>query len=342
MYKLPEIRGSPTETLAHSLSGAGAGVNTKRACGVMRRTHRHCALCMARAHGWRKTGRNKGNTMDTRWLQDFVTLSEVRNFTRAAELRNLSQAAFSRRIQSLEQWLGARLIDRNAYPTQLTDAGERFRAIAIELINQLAEARADIGGARGAIRSGWPRRMRWPPRGCRAGGGNGTPNRLAATLLTGNVHDTVSAFTAGAIDLLVCYHQAAQPPLDLARFDCLTLGGDIIRPYASQSRVASRDWDLPGTPQAPVPLLMYSSSVYFARLIQAAIDERGAAAAWNAGVRVGDVGRAARSGGAGPGRGVAGGKLGGPGIRPCAAGQPRLDVEVAMLAYKQKAARGRP
>ena len=101
------------------------------------------------AHGWRKTGRNKGNTMDTRWLQDFVTLSEVRNFTRAAELRNLSQAAFSRRIQSLEQWLGARLIDRNAYPTQLTDAGERFRAIAIELINQLAEARADIGGAPG-------------------------------------------------------------------------------------------------------------------------------------------------------------------------------------------------
>ena len=220
--------------------------------------------------------RNKGNTMDTRWLQDFVTLSEVRNFTRAAELRNLSQAAFSRRIQSLEQWLGARLIDRNAYPTQLTDAGERFRAIAIELINQLAEARADIGGApgRNQIRlaapyalattrlPGWWRQ--WD-----------AEQACSCTPLTGNVHDTVSAFTAGAIDLLVCYHQAAQPlPLDLARFDCLTLGGDIIRPYASQSRVASRDWDLPGTPQAPVPLLMYSSSVYFARLIQAAIDER--------------------------------------------------------------------
>ena len=233
------------------------------------------ALYAWRAHGWRKTGRNKGNTMDTRWLQDFVTLSEVRNFTRAAELRNLSQAAFSRRIQSLEQWLGARLIDRNAYPTQLTDAGERFRAIAIELINQLAEARADIGGApgRNQIRlaapyalattrlPGWWRQ--WD-----------AEQACSCTLLTGNVHDTVSAFTAGAIDLLVCYHQAAQPlPLDLARFDCLTLGGDIIRPYASQSRVASRDWDLPGTPQAPVPLLMYSSSVYFARLIQAAIDD---------------------------------------------------------------------
>ena len=187
------------------------------------------ALYAWRAHGWRKTGRNKGNTMDTRWLQDFVTLSEVRNFTRAAELRNLSQAAFSRRIQSLEQWLGARLIDRNAYPTQLTDAGERFRAIAIELINQLAEARADIGGApgRNQIRlaapyalattrlPGWWRQ--WD-----------AEQACSRTLLTGNVHDTVSAFTAGAIDLLVCYHQAAQPlPLDLARFDCLTLGGDI-------------------------------------------------------------------------------------------------------------------
>ncbi|MGH8818064.1 MAG: LysR family transcriptional regulator, partial [Achromobacter pestifer] len=58
--------------------------------------------------------------MDTRWLQDFITLSEVRNFTRAAEARNLSQAAFSRRIQSLENWVGARLIDRSAFPTQLT------------------------------------------------------------------------------------------------------------------------------------------------------------------------------------------------------------------------------
>ena len=84
--------------------------------------------------------------MDTRWLQDFITLSEVRNFTRAAEARNLSQAAFSRRIQSLENWVGARLIDRSAFPTQLTEAGERFRDAAIELVNQLAEARAGIAG----------------------------------------------------------------------------------------------------------------------------------------------------------------------------------------------------
>src|SRR5882757_7658099 len=85
--------------------------------------------------------------MDTRWFQDFITLAEVQNFTRAAELRAVSQAAFSRRIQALEQWLGTKLIDRASFPTRLTKAGERFRVVAIGLINQIADAKAEIGDA---------------------------------------------------------------------------------------------------------------------------------------------------------------------------------------------------
>jgi DNA-binding transcriptional LysR family regulator len=34
-------------------------------------------------------------------------------------LRNVTQPAFSRRIQSLEAWLGADLIDRTLYPTRV-------------------------------------------------------------------------------------------------------------------------------------------------------------------------------------------------------------------------------
>ena len=78
--------------------------------------------------------------MDTRWFQDFVTLAEVHNFTRAAEIRNVSQAAFSRRIQALEHSVGAKLIDRTAFPTRLTAAGERFRAVVVGLLNQIADA----------------------------------------------------------------------------------------------------------------------------------------------------------------------------------------------------------
>lgn len=170
--------------------------------------------------------------MDTRWLQDFITLSEVRNFTRAAEARNLSQAAFSRRIQSLENWVGTRLIDRSALPTQLTEAGERFRGAAIELVNQLAEARAGIAAvpAQNQLRlaTSYALATTHLPAWWRSWSAG---RLLSCSLQTGNVHDTVSAFTSGTADFLICFHQVAQPlPLDPARYECLTLGRELIRP----------------------------------------------------------------------------------------------------------------
>lgn len=87
--------------------------------------------------------------MDIRWLQDFLTVAETGNFTRAAEKRNTSQPAFSRRIQSLESWLGVELIDRSAFPTRLTAAGEHFRDSAADALQQLLDARSELGGRTG-------------------------------------------------------------------------------------------------------------------------------------------------------------------------------------------------
>ena len=42
--------------------------------------------------------------METKWLEDFVSLAETRSFSRSAQLRHVTQPAFSRRIQSLEAW----------------------------------------------------------------------------------------------------------------------------------------------------------------------------------------------------------------------------------------------
>lgn len=64
--------------------------------------------------------------MELKWLEDFISLAETRSFSRSAELRHVTQPAFSRRIQSLEAWLGNELIDRSSYPTRLTPAGEVF------------------------------------------------------------------------------------------------------------------------------------------------------------------------------------------------------------------------
>ena len=61
--------------------------------------------------------------MDTKWLEDFVSLAETRSFSRSAQSRHVTQPAFSRRIQALEAWAGADLVDRSIYPTRLTAAG---------------------------------------------------------------------------------------------------------------------------------------------------------------------------------------------------------------------------
>lgn len=81
--------------------------------------------------------------MEMKWLEDFLSLVDTRNFTRSAELRFTTQPAFSRRIKSLEEWVGTALIDRGS-PISLTPAGEKFRAVAEEVLRRLYQVRDDI------------------------------------------------------------------------------------------------------------------------------------------------------------------------------------------------------
>ena len=83
--------------------------------------------------------------MDTKWLEDFVSLAETRSFSRSAQLRHVTQSAFSRRIQSLEAWAGVQLVDRSAYPTRLTLAGATFYVQAQEILLSLQSSRTQPG-----------------------------------------------------------------------------------------------------------------------------------------------------------------------------------------------------
>ncbi|WP_086469928.1 LysR family transcriptional regulator [Devosia lucknowensis] len=79
--------------------------------------------------------------MELVWLLDFVALARIGSFTEAAKARNSSQAAFSRRIQALEHWVGARLFERAAFPIDLTPTGKKFAPIAQSLITQIENAK---------------------------------------------------------------------------------------------------------------------------------------------------------------------------------------------------------
>jgi LysR family transcriptional regulator, hypochlorite-specific transcription factor HypT len=217
----------------------------------------------------------KGNSMDTRWLQDFLALADTRNFTRAAQRRNTSQAAFSRRIQSLEAWAGAALIDRGVFPVVLTVAGEHFRAHAGDLLTKLAEARSEADGrpvfGRDHVRialpyviatslfSGWWRAWR--------GGGGAT-----CALMHGNVLDLVGSLVSGAADIMICHETSQQPiHVDPERFERVVLAHDQLRPFADKALVEA-GLRFPGCEARPIPLLMYSPAIYFSRLVDIVIE----------------------------------------------------------------------
>ncbi|MGU7772660.1 LysR family transcriptional regulator [Burkholderia sp. MR1-5-21] len=211
--------------------------------------------------------------MDTRWLQDFLTLAEVRNFTKAAEMRNVSQAAFSRRIQAIEQWLGVKLIDRNAFPTALTEAGEKFRETAAEIVSKLSSTRVELRAvpARNHVRIALPYALattRLPDWWKSWSSGH----EMSCSLELGNVHDTVSSLTSGMADLLICFQQEEHPiRIDDDRFEKLDLGVEVVKPYAARHEVESGRIAMPGSEDQPIPLLMYSPTVYFARVVESAM-----------------------------------------------------------------------
>ena len=82
--------------------------------------------------------------MELKWLEDFLALSTEGNFRIAAQQRCVSQPAFSRRIQALEAWMEAPLIDRTCQPSQLTEAGKLFRPVAQSIVDCALAGKRDV------------------------------------------------------------------------------------------------------------------------------------------------------------------------------------------------------
>lgn len=79
--------------------------------------------------------------MELKWLEDLMALIEEQSFSRAAARRNITQSAFSRRIQSLEDWFGYDLVDRNTKPVRLLNNSLFIKPHVEDLINQFYHLR---------------------------------------------------------------------------------------------------------------------------------------------------------------------------------------------------------
>jgi DNA-binding transcriptional LysR family regulator len=209
--------------------------------------------------------------MDIKWLEDFLSLAQTRNFSRAAEDRCVTQSALSRRIQALEAWVGADLVDRSTYPLVLTPAGKLFSTTAAEAMRLLNDTRAMLRAEKTndevlQVAAGHALALNFFPDWLASIQQRLGP--LRTRVLPANVHDAVLSLVEGNCDLLLCYHHAALPiELDPLRFECRRLGTETVMPVSVPNRAGSPMFSLPGSKAHPLPCLAYTPTSYFGRVV---------------------------------------------------------------------------
>ena len=200
--------------------------------------------------------------MDLNWIEDFLALCKCGNFRVSSEQRFVSQPAFSRRIKSLEAWLGAKLIDRTSQPVQLTDAGELFKPVAQEIvrlaylsrINIKAQTREEDEKIRLSTLStlaqffipAWLKNLQ--------------PD-IESELFSvrtdfADVEDYLRALDEGGVDFFICYEDPSETILfDTAKYTSIHLGVEMLVPVVSPDRNGNPRWWLPSNPQGVIPYL---------------------------------------------------------------------------------------
>jgi LysR family transcriptional regulator, hypochlorite-specific transcription factor HypT len=201
--------------------------------------------------------------MEIAWLEDFMALFQTEHFSRAAERRNITQPAFSRRVRTLEEWIGTPLFNRDTHRVELTRAGEQFKPIAEEVLRLIYIGREQ---ARSAAQSSmetlhfasthalsitffpdWLRQIE-----------DQTAIEATVSLAADNMAGCERKILQGEAQFLLCHHHpSAVTALDPKHFRFLDIGNPI--PLHA----------LPGSIDSPTNYLSYSPTSGMGRIVAA-------------------------------------------------------------------------
>lgn len=210
--------------------------------------------------------------METKWLEDFVSLADTRSFSRSAQLRHVTQPAFSRRIQALEGWAGTDLVDRSSYPTRLTPAGQTLYTQALEILQGLQSTRAMLRGHSSAgqdfIEFAVPHSLAFTFFPAWVSSLREKFGPMKSRLITLNVHDAVLRLVEGSCDLLMTYHHDSHPfQLDPDRYEMVSLGKEVLAPFCRPNAAGEPTFSLPGALGHALPYLGYAPGAYLGRIV---------------------------------------------------------------------------
>lgn len=212
-------------------------------------------------------------------MQDFLALVRAGNFSRAAAERHVTQSAFSRRIQALEEWVGAPLFDRTAQPIELTPAGQRLLPIAVTCVEPLLDFRAAM---RSSARTSTPTVNFLMPTPCSAGVFPTLLARLNRELgplicrgAVRPIDEVAERYGAGDSDLALSYRHPSLPrPPAFQAFECIDIGDDPLLPVCAPEKRALRGYGLPLPPATDLVYLPYGRSSFIGRVVDGEVNRR--------------------------------------------------------------------
>ncbi|MEH6648699.1 MAG: LysR family transcriptional regulator [Motiliproteus sp.] len=206
--------------------------------------------------------------MELKWLEDYLALANNGSFSKAAETRFVTQPAFSRRIRSLENWLGVSLVDRNRYPTSFTEAGLEFLEQAESLKNQIYSTQAHLQSmvsdqAAMVVMSQHSLAVSFFP------GWLQSVEPLVGNALirvnAGNLHDSLESFLAGTGEFLLCFSSPdIFKQLERDDIESIQVGIDRLVPVTA---VKPNGQPIYTADQGSIRLLSYPKESFFGRLI---------------------------------------------------------------------------
>jgi len=231
--------------------------------------------------------------MDLSWLEDFLAIAEEGGFSRAAERRHVTQPALSRRIKSLEEWLGTPVFERGSHTLTLTSAGRAFRTVAEDVMRRILAGRDEaleaarlkaetisFAATHALSQSYFPD---WLRRVESARGG------AAVQLVASNFAGCEKLLLdADAHVMLAHYHPSLVNRLDGDRFLRIELDRDVLVPISSPASTAPRRrgrgrieprYRLPGTADAPLPYLAYHPGSGVGRIVSSFLMQKEPSAA---------------------------------------------------------------
>nr|WP_300309365.1 LysR substrate-binding domain-containing protein [Halomonas sp.] len=208
--------------------------------------------------------------LETKWLEDFVALSNTRSFSASARQRHVTQPAFSRRIRSLEQAVGVTLVDRSTTPIDLTPQGQLFLVTARNIVEQLNESLGHLRGlsmaneALDIVAAHSLALSFFPPWISRLQKGLGElPTRLIAM----NVGEAIHVLREGNCDLMLAYYDPyASMQLDAEAFPSFSIGRVKMIPVSvpddnGEPRFALNDSN-------SIPYLAYTQGAFLGRSVR--------------------------------------------------------------------------